>query len=89
MACYIVTFETKSAPSREKVKDALMSYGSYCPVHEYCWAIMTDDKAIQIRDKIKAVMADDDRLFVIRSGTEGAWVNSYGDKNNKWLKKNL
>jgi hypothetical protein len=50
---------------------------------------MTDKKATEIRDSLGRVMQSGERVFVIRSGTEAAWRNSYGEKNNEWLKKNL
>ncbi len=89
MTCYIVTIEPLSEASREKVREHLRAYPQYCPVHKYCWAIMTDKKAKDIRDGLATVMQPSERVFVFRSGTEAAWRNSYGEKNNEWLKKNL
>jgi len=89
MTCYIVTFQTNSETSRNKVREILKSYGSYCPIHNYCWAIKTNKKAKEIRDDIKSVLASNERVFVIRSGTEAAWFNSYSEENNKWLRENL
>lgn len=89
MTCYIVTFQTNSEESRQRVREHLKTYGRYCPIHNYCWAIKTDEKATQVRDKLKDVMKNGERVFVIRSGTEAAWFNSYGEKNNEWLKENL
>ena len=89
MTCYIVTFQTKSEESRNKIIEVLKGYDSYCPIHNYCWAIETEEKSGVICDKIKVAMDSDERLFVIRSGTEAAWTNSYGDKNTDWLKENL
>lgn len=89
MTCYIVTFQTNSESSSDGVHKILMSYGNYCPIHDYCWAIQTYEKATQVRDKIQRVLKPDERVFVVRSGTEAAWFNSYGEKNNNWLKENL
>jgi hypothetical protein len=89
MTCYVVTFQTNSEMSRSKVVETLMTYGFYCPVHDYCWVIKTDVGAVEIADKIGAVLQPSERVFVIRSGTEAAWRNSYGEKNNQWLKENL
>lgn len=89
MTCYIVSFQTNSDDTRARVKEILKTYGSYCPIHDYCWAIKTDEKATQIRDKISKALNPQERLFVIRSGTEAAWYNSYGEKHNAWLKENL
>jgi len=86
---YIVAFETASQTTRAALKEKLKSYGTYCPINEYCWAVVTDQNAVQIRDYLLSTLAPTDRLFVIRSGTEAAWHNAYGDKNNAWLKQRL
>jgi hypothetical protein len=89
MTCYIVTFQTSLDATRNKVVTVLQSYGTYCPIHKYCWAIKTNEKPTQIAEKIKNVLPAGDFVFVIRSGTEAAWYNSYGPKNDNWLKENL
>jgi len=89
MKCYIVTFEAADVAVRQRIRDRLKSYPKYCPVHKHCWAIMTDQKAAEVRDFLTPLLGPKDRMFVIRSGTESAWRNSYGPKNNEWLKKNL
>ena len=87
--CYIVSFDVSSDAIREKVKERLKEYESYCPINRHCWAIVTDAKAREIRNKVGEVIGPRNRLFVVRSGTEAAWRNSYGEKYNEWLKKNL
>ena len=89
MTCYIVTFQTDSEASRNKVREVLKTYPSYCPIHNYCWAILSEDNAKQIRGNIQAVMSTGERGFVMRSGTEASWFNSYSEKNNEWLKEKL
>ncbi|HRH95221.1 MAG TPA: hypothetical protein PLB55_04770 [Prosthecobacter sp.] len=89
MTCYIVTFETKSEVSRQRVKDRLKQFGRFCPIHKYCWAILTEQSAKEVRDEVAKSIDTGERIFVIRSGTEAAWKNSFGEKNNAWLKKNL
>lgn len=87
--CYIVTFEVAQGPSREKLVALLKDFGSYCPIHANAWAILTELTAAQVRDRLSPAIAPPSRLFVIRSGVESAWMNSYGEKNNEWLKENL
>lgn len=89
MTCYIVTFEVSDGAARKRVHEQLRKYSGYCPVHEACWAILSDHTAVHVRDEIAAVLGDEGRLFVVRSGTEAAWKNSYGLKHDEWLKKNL
>jgi hypothetical protein len=87
--CYIVTWQVASVDTRRKVVSLLKTYRTFCPIHRHCWAVVTDESARQIRDKLKAVVARKDRLFVVRSGTEAAWRNSFGPGNNDWLRKYL
>lgn len=89
MTCYIVSFEVKLESTRTKIHERLKTFEGYCPVNHHCWAITSGKKATEVRDLIAEVLAPGDRLFVIRSGTEAAWRNAYGEKNSEWLKKNL
>ena len=90
MKTYVITFDVAADRTRELIRDYLKStYSTYCPIHKYCWAIVTADPAVKIRDKLSGFLNADDRLFIVRSGTEAAWRNSYGEDHNKWLKKNL
>lgn len=89
MSTYIVSFEIKDPEKKVAVIGKLKAYGTYCPINEYCWAIVTEQKAVEIRDALKVGLEATDRLFVIRSGTEGAWLNAYGTGNTEWLKKHL
>lgn len=89
MTTYIVTFEVNDTDRRVELKEKLQSYKSYCPIHDNCWAIITDQKPAQIIDYLKGGLVDQDRLFVVRSGTHAAWWNTYGEKNSEWLKENL
>ena len=89
MTTYIVTFEIEDATRRQKVKEHLKSYGFFCPIHQNAWAIRTEKKAVDVRDAINALTVGTDRVFVIRTGTEAAWKNAYGQDNTDWLKKYL
>jgi hypothetical protein len=50
---------------------------------------MSDKKAAEIRDDLKVALGNGDRIFVIRSGTEAAWLNAISQKHSDWLQKNL
>lgn len=89
MSTYIISFDVASEASKKALKDVLKSYGNYCPVHPACWAIVSNEDAVAIRDRILNVIGPSDHVFVVRSGTEAAWQNSYGPKNDNWLKSNL
>ena len=90
MSCYIVTFQAKELATRQRIRELLKTYPSYCALHNTCWAVVTDQKAVDVRDKLKDLLQPGDRLFVVRSGTEGAWRNVLGSTaTSEWLKKNL
>ncbi len=89
MTTYIVTFEVSSKETRQDLRALMKKYNGYCPIHKYCWAIRSKDKATHIRDNLSQVLQPGDRIFVIRSGTEAAWRNAYGEENTAWLKKSL
>ena len=86
---YVVSFSTQTENTRLKVCNILRSYGSYCPIHNNCWAVSAQTTAVEIRNKVMSVLGDYDSVFVVRSGIEAAWHNSYGDANNNWLKEML
>jgi hypothetical protein len=86
---YIVVFEVASPTNVAKLKEALKTYGSYCPVTEHSWAIISDKTPKDIVDHLALSIAPTDRIFVLRSGTSAAWRNSFGELNTNWLKENL
>jgi hypothetical protein len=88
MACYIISFEV-SLSLQDKLVERIKAYGSYCPINAHCWAIKTEHKAPAIRNYLKEGFSATDRVIVVRSGTEAAWWNSYGEKHDAWLKANL
>lgn len=89
MPAYIVTFEINDAPTLSVFTNKLKTFNGYCPINRNSWAIVSDQKATDIRDGLKDILKPSDRMFVIRSGTEAAWINSYGEANDDWLKKYL
>ncbi|WP_152541553.1 CRISPR-associated protein Cas2 [Xanthomonas arboricola] len=89
MNCYIVTFQAAQRTTRDALRERMKAYDAYCPINATCWALMSDKKAVEIRDDLKAALAKGDRIFIIRSGTEAAWKNAISQKHSDWLKKNL
>ena len=89
MTTYIVTFEINNTTQKDALKKKLKDYTSYCPINDNCWAIISEDEPVVIRDNLSRIIEISDRIFVIRSGTHSAWQNAYGEKNNAWLKDHL
>jgi hypothetical protein len=88
MACYVIAVEPLGEISAETIFQSIKELHYYCPIHAYCWAIVTDMTAVQLRDRLLQI-SPSARIFIVRSGTEAAWSNAYGVKNSEWLKKNL
>ena len=88
MNTYIVTFEVDDS-RRELLRDRLKKFSSYCPIHGNCWAVLSDKPPAEIRDFLVEALSDEDRIFVIRSGTYSAWRNAYSEKHSDWLKEKL
>ena len=89
MTTYIVTFDVTDNLSKSQIKEKLKQYAGYCAVHGNCWAIVSDQTPVQIRDSLSEVISESDRVFIIRSGTSAAWRNSYGTEYDEWLKEKL
>jgi len=87
MTTYVVAFEINDPARRNRFKEALKGYELYCPINENTWAIAAEKSAVQVRDELMKVSSAPDSIFIIRSGTEAAWSNAYGEKNAEWLKK--
>ena len=90
MSCYIVIFEVPDSGRLATLKESLIkSFSGQCYLSEHSWAIITDKKAAEVRDQLGKCLAPGDRLYVFRSGTEGAWYNAASDEHSDWLKRHL
>ena len=89
MSTYLVTFEINDFERKIKLKEQMKLFNGYCPIHDNAWAIITEKKSAEIREMLSINLITTDRIFIIRSGTEAAWLNAYGLTNSEWLKKHL
>lgn len=87
MKCYLISYDLINQRDYDSLHEAIKSYGTWAKITESFWAIVTTQSSTQIRDYLKKFMDNDDRIFVIKSGSEAAWTNSLA--SNEWLKKNL
>ncbi|MDP1803381.1 MAG: hypothetical protein Q8L81_18605 [Bacteroidota bacterium] len=88
---YIITIEINDSRRRTDFKlflKTIMTQG-YCPIHENAIAVASNLSTSDIFDKIRHKTNSEDRVFIIRSGTEATWINGYGPEHTDWLKKNL
>ena len=89
MTTYIVTFEVNAPTRKSNLVAKLQQFNGYCPIHENCWAVLSDKPLADIYYFLNEVIDSTDRIFIIRSGTHAVWRNDYGDKNIEWLKERL
>jgi hypothetical protein len=87
MRCYLITYDLSGKRDYSSLIEAVKEYKTWAHVTESTWAVVTDKSAQAIRDHLLSLMHEDDRLLVVKSGTEAAWNNVLC--RNEWLKKNL
>ena len=88
MSCYLITYDLRQpGRSYESLYEAIKSYGGWAKITESTWAVVTTRNAVQVRDHLLAYMDNNDRVFVVKSGTEAAWKNVIC--KNEWLKEHL
>lgn len=89
MTCFIVTFEVARPETSKRLIAAIQKYASTCQLTLSCWALVTEEKAGIVRDTLKRSLEPGDRIFVLRSGSAGAWSNAISKKHSEWLKENI
>lgn len=87
MACYIIIYDASKESKNKEILDVIRSYKTHAQICDTTWAVVTNDEAIDIRDKFKEVICEDDRIFVIKSGAEAGWAHVICEKS--WLHKYL
>lgn len=87
MTCYIITFEVPKKEHKTPILDVIKQYEINAQISETTWAVVTDEEATDIRDKLKQAITPKDRIFVIKSGAEAGWANVICEKS--WLHKYL
>lgn len=84
---YIVTYQLGTNPNETAIIKYLKDSDGWARITDTSWAIVTEQKATEIRDELKKHKGDGGRIFVIKSGKESAWSNVRG--RNQWFKNNL
>ena len=84
--CYLVSYDSAGGEDYGII-DAIKAYGSWAHITQSTWAIVTESSHKEIRDNLIQHLPEESRLFVLRSGSVGAWRNVMC--SNTWLKKNL
>lgn len=87
MNSYLITYDLRNNKDYTSLHEAIKTHHKWGKVTESTWIVVSAKSAMQIRDDLFKVMDSDDRLFVLKSGVEAAWMNSICD--NDWLQENL
>jgi hypothetical protein len=88
MSTYIVTYDL-SAPARDykRLFDYLKMY-PYAHVVESTWVIKTYKTAATVRDEIARYVDSNDKVLVIQTTRNSAWIG-LPDEVGNWLKQHL
>lgn len=88
MSSYIVTYDL-SAPNRDypKLYEYFQQY-AYAKVTESTWIIQTWKTAAAVRDEIADIVDSDDKVLVIQTTRNAAWIGLSGQIGD-WLKNHL
>lgn len=86
---YIITYDLYDGEPEdyENIYNAIKEYRTWAHITESTWAIITTDRAKEVRDKLIDLMPDGSSLFVVKSGSIAAWRNV--KCSSDWLKKHL
>jgi hypothetical protein len=90
MTCYVVFYHTQNPATAVAIRNRLRAkYSGECPIFPNADAITTDLEPKAVVDDLRTILPAGDQVFVIRSGTQAAWVGAYSAAHDEWLKKNL
>jgi hypothetical protein len=87
MTCFIITYDSKMIGTTKKIEKIIHTYQIHAQIGKNIWAVVTDEEATDIRDKLKTIISPEDMIFVIKSGGEAGWANVICEKS--WLHKYL
>lgn len=88
MSCYIIAYDLKRPGQQySELYEAIKSYRRWARINDSVWAVVTDNKAKEVRDHLGSYIDKNDSIFVLKSGVEAAWRNVRC--RNEWLKDNL
>ncbi|MFK5895066.1 MAG: SinR family protein [Pseudomonadota bacterium] len=86
---YIISYDLSSpGQSYENVHKIIKEHFAWAKLGGSAYIILTEETAVQIRDKISSVMDSNDQLFVGAVNAPAAWVGM-GDEVSNWLMNNL
>ena len=87
MNTYLITFEIQDRNKISQLDEMIQQFPTWARITSTCYAVVTEESARSIRDRISSILSADDRLFICLSGRVAAWKNSRC--SNDWLRGNL
>lgn len=87
MASYLVCYELVDNTDEYHLIDKLKSFGEWGRVIGNTWVIHSDKNFVEVRDEITEEMGSNDRLLVVKTDNQAAWLNVLC--SNDWLAKNV
>lgn len=88
MKVYQIDYDLRKQRDYESLHERIKKYGTYSHALESTWFVVTNETAAQVRDKLQAVIDNDDWLIVTKLQGEAAWVG-LRDATKRWLKEHL
>lgn len=89
MAVYMVGYDLlKPGQDYEDLINAIKSYGVWWHHLDSTWIIVTDETAIQVRDRLVQHIDSNDELLVASIGAPAAW-RGFAKDGADWLMKKL
>ena len=86
--CYIISYDLSNLNrDYDAIIKAIKQYPTWGRLTDSTWAVVTEESATSIRDKLMEFIDVNDKLIVIRSGKHAAWTRCLADTN--WIKENL
>jgi hypothetical protein len=87
MKTYVLSFDLNNDYDQSGMFEELATLGEIHQALSSTWFLKSEHTAKEIRDKLAAHLAPDERVMVMKSAAPAAWRNLICD--NKWLIENL
>ena len=86
--CYIIIYDLRF-PGRnyDNLYQAIRNYGTWGKISQSAWAVVSTQNSVEIRDNLMKYLDVNDRIMVVKSGCDAAWLNAMATKD--WLQENL
>ena len=89
MSTCIISYDlNRPGQNYNPLYEAIKRYDNWWHHLDSTWIIVTPQTAVQVRDNLTQHIDSNDKLLVVKSGREAAWIG-FNDEGSKWLKDNI